>query len=43
VPIGLPERDGAAFCAYDEIVDWTGPDGRVAFGLSEYGQIRQVF
>lgn len=42
-PIGLPERDGPAFSAYDEIVDWTGPDGEVACGLSEYGQIRNVY
>ena len=32
-----------AFSAYDEIVDWTGPSGEVAFGLSEYGQIRNVY
>lgn len=42
-PIGLPERNGPAFSAYDEIVDWTGPNGEVAFGLSEYGQIRNVY
>jgi hypothetical protein len=42
-PIGLPERNGPAFSAYDEVVDWTGPNGEVAFGLSEYGQIRQVY
>jgi hypothetical protein len=42
-PIGLPERNGPAFSAYDEIVDWTRPDAEVAFGLSEDGQIRRVF
>jgi hypothetical protein len=42
-PIGLPERNGPAFSAYDEVVDWTGPRGEVAFGLSEYGQIRNVY
>jgi hypothetical protein len=42
-PIGLPERNGPAFSAYDEVVDWTGPGGEVAFGLSEYGQIRNVY
>lgn len=42
-PIGLPEREGPAFSAYDEVVDWIGPDGEVAYGLSEYGQIRQVY
>lgn len=41
-PIGLPERNGPAFSAYDEIFDWTGPNGEVAHGLTEYGQIRQI-
>lgn len=41
-PIGLPEREGPAFSAYDEIVDWTDEDGRVALGLSEYGQVRRI-
>jgi hypothetical protein len=41
-PIGLPEREGPAFSAYDEIVDYDGPDGSYAHGLSEYGQIRQI-
>ena len=42
-PIGLPERDGPAFSAFDEIVDWTDEYGAVGYGLSEYGQIRQVY
>jgi hypothetical protein len=42
-PIGLPERNGPAFSAFDEIVDWTGPNDKAAFGLSEYGQIRNVY
>lgn len=41
-PIGLPEREGPAFSAYDEIVDWTDESGEVGLGLSEYGQIRFI-
>jgi hypothetical protein len=41
-PIGLPEREGPAFSAYDEIVDWTDESGEVGHGLSEYGQIRRI-
>jgi hypothetical protein len=41
-PIGLPERDGPAFSAFDEVADWTAKDGAVAQGLSEYGQIRFI-
>jgi hypothetical protein len=41
-PIGLPEREGPAFSAFDEIVEWTDEEGRVGHGLSEYGQIRFI-
>jgi len=41
-PIGLPEREGPAFSAYDDIVAWTDPAGELGHGLSEYGQIRYV-
>jgi len=41
-PIGLPEREGPSFCAYDEIVDWTDEKGEIGYGLSEYGQIRYI-
>ena len=41
-PIGLPERAGPAFSAYDEVVDWTNESGEVGQGLSEYGQIRYI-
>jgi hypothetical protein len=41
-PIGLPERNGPTFSAFDEIVEWTD-DGAEAYGLSEYGQIRNVY
>lgn len=41
-PIGLPERQGPAFSAFDEIVDWTDDSGEVGYGLSEYGQIRYI-
>lgn len=41
-PIGLPERHGPAFSAYDEIVEWTDDNNETACGLSEYGQIRQI-
>lgn len=41
-PIGLPEREGPAFSAFDEIVEWTDDRGRVGHGLSEYGQIRYI-
>lgn len=41
-PIGLPEREGPAFSAYDEIGAWVDQSGESAYGLSEYGQIRFV-
>lgn len=41
-PIGLPEREGPAFSAYDEIGAWVDPAGETAYGLSEYGQIRFI-
>lgn len=41
-PIGLPEREGPAFSAFDEIVEWTDERGKTACGLSEYGQIRRI-
>jgi hypothetical protein len=41
-PIGLPERHGPAFSAFDEIVDWTDERSETACGLSEYGQIRHI-
>jgi hypothetical protein len=41
-PIGLPEREGPAFSAYDDIRPWTDENGDVGHGLSEYGQIRVI-
>jgi hypothetical protein len=41
-PIGLPEREGPAFSAFDEIAEWTDKSGEIACGLSEYGQIRYI-
>jgi len=40
-PIGLPERDGPTFCAFDEIIDWE-LDGERGFSLVEQAIIRQV-
>lgn len=41
-PIGLPEREGPAFSAYDDIRPWTNEQGQVGYGLTEYGQIRFI-
>jgi len=41
-PIGLPEREGPAFSAFDQITDWTDEHGETGYGLVEYGQIRFI-
>ncbi len=42
-PIGLPQRNGPTFAAFDEVVSFTDRDGRTGQGLSEYGYIRRIF
>ncbi|MGM5069114.1 hypothetical protein EU244_030235 [Rhodococcus qingshengii] len=41
-PIGLPRREGPTFAAFDEILEVRTPDGKVGYGQSEYGMIRQI-
>jgi hypothetical protein len=41
-PIGLPERKGPAFSAFDQITDWTDEHGETGCGQVEYGQIRII-
>jgi len=42
-PIGLPERQGPTFCAFDEFIQWKTPQGKLGYGLNEQGIIRFVF
>lgn len=42
-PIGLPEREGPTFCAFDEFIEWQTPQGDLGYGLNEQGIIRFVF
>lgn len=41
-PIGLPRREGPTFAAFDEILEVHTPDGKIGYGQSEYGNIRQI-
>lgn len=42
-PIGLPEREGPTFCAFDEFIEWETPSGESGFGLNEQAIIRQLY
>jgi hypothetical protein len=41
-PIGLPEREGPTFSAYDEVIDWE-VDGERGHSLVEQAIVRHVF
>lgn len=41
-PIGLPEREGPTFAAYDEVIDWD-LDGERAHSLVEQAIVRHFF
>lgn len=41
-PIGLPEREGPTFCAWDEVIDWE-LDGERGLSLVEQAIVRHVF
>lgn len=41
-PIGLPERHGPTFCAWDEVIDWE-LDGERGHSLVEQAIVRHVF
>ena len=41
-PIGLPEREGPTFAAYDEIIDWE-IEGERGYGLVEQAIVRHVY
>jgi hypothetical protein len=41
-PIGLPKRMGPTFAAFDEVVSHTDVDGKLGYGLAEYGYIRRI-
>jgi len=41
-PIGLPERQGPTFCAWDEVIDWE-LDGERGLSLVEQAIVRHVY
>jgi hypothetical protein len=41
-PIGLPERHGPTFCAWDDVIDWE-LDGERGLSLVEQAIIRNVY